>query len=327
LTLQAASDYHGAMSEPPIHNRSKIPLGRGGQWLELSIMLPASSAEAVGAALVALGSPGVVEEAAADRAKTEQVQSVAMAKLIAAFPMEQVGERLLREIRECLDGLESEGGMSATVSMQLTHGDAWVEQWKQFYRPFKIGPRLVIRPPWETYAAAPGDIVLTLNPGQAFGTGLHPTTQVCLEIMEGGAAAKPGMKVLDVGCGSGILSLAAVLFGCVGVYGVDLDPVAVRVARINARLNHLSKQVAFAVGSLEGINEPFDMVVANILLEPILALLPCFHSVLMPGGKLLLSGILAAEIPQLQRGLLRQGWRIIQEVTREEWAAVICAEV
>jgi ribosomal protein L11 methyltransferase len=326
LTLSAASDYHGAMPKQPIHNRAQIPLGRGGQWLELTLMLPASCAEEVGATLVALGSPGVVEESAADMTRTSPVGHVAMAKVTAAFRMEQVGERLLREVRECLDRLESEGGVAVTATMQLTRGDAWVEQWKHFYHPFKVGPRLVIRPPWETYAAAPEDLVLTLNPGQAFGSGLHPTTQLCLEVLEACMAAQPGVRLLDVGCGSGILSLAAVLFGGIGAYGIDLDPVAVRVARINARLNHLSRRVAFAIGSLEVVNGPFEVVVANILLEPILALLPAFRTLLAPGGRLILSGILAAEVPQLQRRLSTPGWRISQQTTREEWAAVVCAE-
>jgi ribosomal protein L11 methyltransferase len=314
------------MPKQTIHNRAHIPLGRGGQWLELAIMVPASCAEEAGAALVALGSPGVVEESATDAARTGQVPHVAMAKLVAAFPMEQVGERLLREVRECLDGLESEGGMPVTVTMQLTRGDAWVEQWKRFYRPFKVGPRLVIRPPWEAFTATPGDIVLTLNPGQAFGTGLHPTTQLCLEVLEACLATQPWMRLLDVGCGSGILSLAAVLFGCPGAYGIDVDPVAVRVARVNARLNHLSQQVAFAVGSLEVVDGQFDLIVANILLEPILALLPAFRTVCMPGGTLILSGMLAAEVPQLQAALSRQGWRIARQAIREEWAVTVCAE-
>jgi ribosomal protein L11 methyltransferase len=327
LTLLAASDYDGGMSKRRMSQQSNIPLGRGGQWLELSITLPASCADDVGAVLVSLGSPGVVEESAAGGARMQQVENVAMAKLLAAFPLEQVGERLLHDIRDCLDGLALQGGSQATVAMQLTRGDAWVNQWQQFYRPFKLGARLVIRPPWESYMAAPGELVLTLNPGQAFGTGLHPTTRLCLDALEARVAAQPRMRILDVGCGSGILSLAAILFGYMQGYGVDLDPIAVRVARVNARLNRLSKQAAFAVGSLEIVSGQFEVVVANILLEPIMALLPSFHAALAPGGTMILSGILAAELSQLQGSLSANRWRIIQQVTHEEWAAIICEEV
>jgi ribosomal protein L11 methyltransferase len=208
----------------------------------------------------------------------------------------------------------------------LIDGGAWVEQWKKFYRPFKIGPRLVIRPPWERYAPTADELILTLNPGQAFGTGLHATTQLCLNFLETIAGARPGAQLLDVGCGSGILSLAAVLFGCAGAFGVDLDRVAVWVARVNARLNHLSKKVTFAAGTLEIVADRFDVVVANILLEPILAMLRPLHSVIRPGGAVVLSGILTTEMPQLRVGLSTHRWRISHQASQGEWTAVICEE-
>jgi ribosomal protein L11 methyltransferase len=210
--------------------------------------------------------------------------------------------------------------------MQLIDGGAWVEQWKRFYRPFKIGQRLVIRPPWESYVAAADELVLTLNPGQAFGTGLHATTRLCLALLETLAAMRPGARLLDVGCGSGILSLAAVLFGCSGGFGVDLDRLAIWVARVNARLNHLSKQVSFAAGSLDVVVERFEIVVANILLEPILGMLKPLHNIIVPGGMAVLSGILSTELPQLRRGLSAHGWRIAQQVSEDEWTAVVCEE-
>jgi ribosomal protein L11 methyltransferase len=210
--------------------------------------------------------------------------------------------------------------------MQLIDGGAWVELWKRFYRPFKIGQRLIIRPPWERYDAIAGELILTLNPGQAFGTGLHATTQLCLSLLETIFASRPGARLLDLGCGSGILSLAAVLFGSAAASGVDLDRLAVWVARGNARLNHLSRQATFAPGSLEVVAECFDVIVANILLEPILAMLPALHRAIVPGGVVVLSGILSTELPQLQAGLLTHRWRITQQVTQEEWSAVVCEE-
>jgi ribosomal protein L11 methyltransferase len=314
------------MARKPSHRDRKISRGGGGQWLELSITVPASGVEHLAQILVTLGSPGVAEEPVLRGGRAADGQASALAKLVAAFPLEQATERLLEEVRRCLDELGPEVSARATVSMQLTPGGAWIEQWKRFYRPFKLGRRLIIRPPWEPYAAATDDIVLTLNPGQAFGTGLHATTQLCLDLLEE-AAVRPKATLLDVGCGSGILSLAALLFGFRAAVGVDLDPVAVRVARINARLNHLSKQVTFAVGSFEAVARRFEVIVANILLEPILAMLEPLHTVLTPGGVVILSGILSAEVGQLQRGLVTHGWRIIRQVSREEWTAVICAEI
>jgi len=306
--------------------RFKAPLGHGGQWLELTITLPDTSAEALGDALVALGSPGVVQEQVPQTRAVSDGHVSELSKVIAAFPMEQVTERLLGEIRQALDDLGPAAGAPPTLSMQLIDGGAWVEQWKRFYRPFKIGRRLVIRPPWEPYVAAAHERVLTLNPGQAFGTGLHPTTQLCLTLLDTLVDTEPAARLLDVGCGSGILSLSGVLFGCGTAFGVDLDRLAVWVARVNARLNHLSRQATFAPGSLEAVPGRFDIVTANILLEPILTMLPLLHTVIVPAGVVVLSGILTTEMPQLRSGLSAHQWRITQQVSQEEWTAVVCQE-
>ena len=275
---------------------------------------------------MALGSPGIVQESVQRSGEVSSGQAMEMAKVIAAFPMEQISERLLGEVRHTLDDLWTGAGAQPTLSMQVIDGGAWVEQWKRFYRPFKLGKRLVIRPPWEPYTAAADELLLTLNPGQAFGTGLHATTQLCLTSLETIIDMRPGVRLLDVGCGSGILSLAGALFGCARVFGIDVDRLAVWVARVNARLNQLSKQATFAAGSLEVVTDRFDIVVANILLEPILAMLRPLHTALVPGGAVVLSGILTAEVPQLRSGLLAHGWRITHQASQEEWTAVNCEE-
>jgi ribosomal protein L11 methyltransferase len=316
----------GYMPRKSSYQRLQAPLGRGGQWLELTITLPSASAESLGEMLVALGSPGVVQESMRQSGEVTSGQTLDMAKVIAAFPMERISERLLEEVRRSLDDLGSAAGAQPRLALQVIDGGAWVEQWKRFYRPFKLGKRLVIRPPWEPYTAAADELLLTLNPGQAFGTGLHATTQLCIGFLETIIGAQPGARLLDVGCGSGILSLASVLFGGIGAFGIDVDRLAIWVARVNARLNHLSKQATFAAGSLEVVKDRFDLVVANILLEPILAMLKPLHSVIVPGGTVVLSGILSAEVPQLRGGLSAHGWRITQQASQEEWTAVVCAE-
>jgi ribosomal protein L11 methyltransferase len=302
----------------------RLALGRGGQWLELSLSVPLSCAESVAETLVTLGSPGVVEEAPPRDGAVPDGQ--AMATLVAAFPIEQATEGLLVALRQALDALGTEVSAQATVAMQLIDGGAWVEQWKRFYRPFKIGRRLVIRPPWESYPASDDEIVLILNPGQAFGTGLHATTQLCLRALEALSATRRGAKLLDLGCGSGILSLAGVLFGFASAFGVDVDGLAVWCARANARLNHLAQRVTFRAGSIEVVSERFEVVVANILLEPIVAMLTPLHRVIVPGGTVLLSGVLTGEAPQLQRALTTHGWRVVEQTVQEEWTAVVCEE-
>jgi ribosomal protein L11 methyltransferase len=274
--------------------------------------------------LVTLGSPGVVEETAAREGGISE--ALTPVKLVAAFPMEQVNERLLGAVRQTLDGFGAAVSGRASLAMQLIDGGAWVEQWKRFYRPFKIGQRLVIRPPWDAYTASADEAVLILNPGQAFGTGLHATTQLCLRVIETLSATRQGANLLDLGCGSGILSLAGVLFGFASAFGVDVDRLAVWCARANARLNHLMKPVTFRSGSIEVVSGHFEVVVANILLEPIVAMLAPLHRVIAPGGTVILSGILASEVPQLQQKLSTHSWRVVQQTSQEEWAAIVCEE-
>jgi ribosomal protein L11 methyltransferase len=326
LTLMMPADYHGVMAGKPSRQQFRAPPGRGGQWLELTVMLPSASAESLGETLVALGSPGVVQESVQRSGGVTNGQALEMARVIAAFPMEQVTERLLGAVRRVLDDLWSAAGTQPVLSMQVIDGGAWAEQWKRFYRPFKIGKRLVIRPPWEPYTAAADELLLTLNPGQAFGTGLHPTTQLCLACVEAIVGTRPGVRLLDVGCGSGILGLAGVLFGCAEAFGIDVDRLAVWVARVNARLNHLAKQATFAAGSLEMVTDRYDLVVANILLEPILAMLDPLHTAIVPGGAVVLAGMLTTEVPHLWAGLSAHGWRITHQASQEEWTAVICEE-
>lgn len=319
MTPQGLADYHGIMTP---RSSKRLALGRGGQWLELSVTVPLSCAESMAETLVTLGSPGVVEET--PRREGSALYGQEKATLVAAFPMEQVTERLLGAVRQALNAFEV--GSQASLSMQLIDGGAWVEQWKRFYRPFKIGQRLVIRPPWESYTASDDEVVLILNPGQAFGTGLHATTQLSLRFIETLSTTRRGARLLDLGCGSGILSLAGVLLGFASANGVDVDQLAVWVARANARLNHLSKHVSLRAGSIEVVSDRFEVVVANILLEPILDMLPPLHRVIAPHGAVILSGILTSEVPQLRRGLSRHGWRIIQQASQEEWAAIVCEE-
>ena len=139
-------------------------------------------------------------------------------------------------------------GISYTVQTDLVDEEDWATAWKKYYFPTKIGERLVICPSWESYAPAPGETVLTMDPGMAFGTGTHETTRLCIQLLE--EAVTPGMDLLDIGTGSGILAIAALLFGARAAVGVDIDEVAVRVARENAKANGVGGRARFIAGDL-----------------------------------------------------------------------------
>lgn len=186
-------------------------------------------------------------------------------------------------------------GVSAATSVARIRQEDWAESWKRFFKTIRISERLVVRPPWEEYAPQAGERVLVLDPGMSFGTGKHATTQACMRFLDELAAEDSSRDVLDIGCGSGILSIAASLLGFKGVRGIDNDPDAVRIAGENARANGAAATFAFC--DLANCAEKAQVVVANVLavvLEKFAAEVSA--TVLRgPGNALILSGILDSQ--------------------------------
>ena len=197
------------------------------------------------------------------------------------------------------------------------------EDWKLSYRKhFKvevISPRLVVRPPWEAVTPAPGQKVLTLDPGIAFGTGQHPTTRACLDAIDALAAEDAGRTFLDVGCGSGILSIAAALEGFGAVRGFDNDPDAVRNANENAAANGLG--VLFFEGDLSapGVAAPADVVAANVLAPVLVRFAREVGALVNPGGRLILSGILDEQYGEVRAAYVAQGFKELSNRLIGEW--------
>jgi ribosomal protein L11 methyltransferase len=201
----------------------------------------------------------------------------------------------------------------------------WSVEWKKNYHPFRIGRRLMIVPSWIEWNAAPGDVVLRLDPGMAFGTGMHPTTQLCLEALED--RITPGAAMIDLGCGSGILSIAGVLLGVGRAEGWDIDPEAVRVARENAALNGVDARFEARSGTLEDMlreNRRAPVVAANILAGVLQTMLRAsLAEVVAPGGYLILSGILMEQSAAVEAAVEESGLHLVEKKIREDWVALI----
>lgn len=192
--------------------------------------------------------------------------------------------------------------------------------WKKYFKSTEIGRRLCICPSWEQYNNKENRKVLKIDPGAAFGTGTHATTAMCLALLD--QFITPNQTVLDIGCGSGILSIAAVLLGAERATGIDIDPVAVKVARENAALNGLSEKTEFLVGNLnEKITIRYSVVCANIVADVIMALAPDVPGLLAPGGRFLCSGIIDTRAEEVRAALLRAGLQITNTVTESNWVA------
>ncbi|HBY93551.1 MAG: 50S ribosomal protein L11 methyltransferase [Ardenticatenaceae bacterium] len=196
----------------------------------------------------------------------------------------------------------------------------WADVWKAYYHRQAVGEQLVIVPAWDETGAAEGEIVVRLDPGMAFGTGTHPSTQLCLRLLE--RVLTPGARVLDVGTGSGILAIAAVQLGAGAVKAVDTDPVAIAALEENAALNELSGRIETAVGSVERFAGPFDLILINILAEVIAQLLPEAAARLAAGGTIILSGIIDVRAPIVQAALEACGLVVVERETIKDWVGL-----
>jgi len=284
-------------------------------WARISLQCPRRLSELVADLLsVAAGVPAAVE--AAPSADTVSVY-------VPAERADRSQAAVQAAIADLGPLLAADG--APAVEVALVDEEDWAEGWKQHFTPLRVGERLVIKPTWAPWppaeapaAARPDDVVIELDPGMAFGTGTHPTTRLCLEALEG--ALGRGDLVVDVGCGSGILSIAAARLGAARVLAVDHDPLAVRVCRDNVLANAVQGVVQVVVGDrLSCLRLEPDLVVANILLQPVLALAGEAAQALRPGGRYLCSGVIDTDEPVLTAGIQEMGLQPAGTRSAEGW--------
>lgn len=214
--------------------------------------------------------------------------------------------------------------------VRVTDEEDWANNWKVYYKPFPIGERLLVRPSWEAVVNAEDRVVLSLDPGMAFGTGSHHTTRMCLEYLE--KTVQGGDRILDLGCGSGILSIAGVLLGAQSALAVDIDPIAEKIAYENAQLNGVQRdRYSVRIGDVLTDHalrrflgtQQYDIVMANIVASVILALLPIVPPLLRAGGTFITSGIIHERLDEVKDAILANGLAIEDVQIQEEWCAIL----
>lgn len=216
--------------------------------------------------------------------------------------------------------LERTAGIASRVTYSRIDEQDWAEAWKEYFWPEKITDTIVVKPSWRSYPAGPEEVILEIDPGMAFGTGTHPTTALCIGMIQSHLNA--GDAFLDVGTGSGILMIAAAKLGAGKVCGVDNDEVAVTVAGKNLQANHIRHFSLSTDNLVDGVDQRFDVVAANILAEVILDLLPDVAAVLTETGVFICSGIITARRDAVRSGLKEMGFEVIQMLEKEGWVAI-----
>lgn len=240
----------------------------------------------------------------------------------AYFPESDVLEKTIESIQNEIKINPMIEDKDAEITLTLIDDEDWAESWKEHYKPFKIGPNILIKPSWEEIDIEEGNIVIELDPGMAFGTGTHETTWMCTEAIE--KHMNKGDTLYDIGCGSGILSIVAVKLGAKKVTGVDLDPVSIKTSKENIEINHVSDKIDIREGNLlEVIDEKADIIVSNIIAEVIAGMTPDLKEYLKDDGIFICSGIILKKIELVQDALEENSFEIIEVVKKGEWALIV----
>ena len=231
-------------------------------------------------------------------------------------PLEAVA--FLRE-RLSAEGIENK------IETSECKKEEWENNWKQYFKPFEVGERFVIKPSWETYDGDTDRIILEIDPAASFGTGAHHTTQLVLCELE--QYVKPGMKLLDMGCGSGILSIAAKLLGAEDITAADIDPIAVKTAKENAEKNGFALNAYLGDACrdqqlAEQLGGGYDIIAANIVADVIMAMQEMFYEKLKDDGVLIVSGIIGPRADEVRESLIGAGFEVIHDAMSSDWVAI-----
>ncbi|CAM4133967.1 ribosomal protein L11 methyltransferase [Bacillus manliponensis] len=307
------------------------------KWSEVSIHTTEEAVEAVSHILHEAGASGVAIEDPAELTKQREQQFGEIYALNPAeypsegvlvkayFPKNDELDEKIASVKVAIDALPSYGINigTATVSVGEVDEEDWATAWKKYYHPVKISDTFTIVPTWEEYTPSSEDEkIIELDPGMAFGTGTHPTTFMCIQALE--KTVQPGDTVIDVGTGSGVLSIAAAKLGASSVEAYDLDPVAVESAKMNIELNKTDDVVTVGQNSLlEGIEGPVDLIVANLLAEIILMFPEDAAKVVKKNGLFITSGIIGAKEEVICDALKAAGFKIEEVLRMEDWVAII----
>ena len=301
-----------------------------GAWLELSIEADLEAVETISEILGRVATGGTTVEPAYDLvdeglgARVDPTRPAVVRGYVPARDA-SAAQAAAAEVAEALGHLQAFGLRPiGDLRTRVVHEEDWATAWKAYFPVLRVGRRIVIRPTWRRHRREADDVVIAMDPGMAFGTGLHPTTRLCLAALEPLAddGRLTGARVLDVGCGSGILAIAALRLGAATALGVDTDPIAIESTDANARRNGLARRIRSRVGSLPSGAPPFDVVLANLIAGVLVPLAPLLHDELKAGGTLLASGIFIDREAEVRTAFQVAGLAVTRRLVEGDWVAL-----
>ena len=302
------------------------------KWTEISITTSYEASEIVSNFLLELGANGVLIDDDSTETITNDTSSPVnpvrcllshRVNLITHFPTDDLVGARIAKIKTFLQELQELGLeiRPAQIEIKSIKDEKWSESWKSEFPPLQIGRRFIVSPGWNKITPSPEQIVIWLDPGMAFGTGYHPTTQLALRLLE--EVISGGEKVADIGTGSGILAIAAARLGANKIVATDIDKTVIPIAQENARINCVEEKIEFVAGNtFESLSGRYDIIVVNILTKVILPIIPDCPHYLNANGLLIFSGILEEEIPQIESAARFNGLHIVNTLTEENWVGI-----
>ena len=315
------------MLPKPPRGRHRKRAARRTAWLELAVEADPEAVEAVSEILARVASGGTSVEPGFELVEDglgARIDPNRPATIRAYVPARDkpATDRAIATVTAALGHLQAFGLRPiGELSTRLVDESDWAESWKGHFQVLHLGRRLVVKPSWRRHPRAGDEVIVDLDPGMAFGTGLHPTTRLCLEALEDRADREPLGRVLDVGCGSGILSIAAVKLGATRVLGVDIDPIAIEATTANARHNRVGRRIRAREGSIPSGDGPFDTVLANLIAGILIELAPHLADEVLPGGTLIASGIFIDRETDTWAALDAAGFALVRRWHETDWVA------
>ncbi len=295
------------------------PQGTDALWYEITAQTPPALVEEVSALMLGVAPGGITVEHAIDILGPEmgfRVRGDEPVLVRAYLPSSELGAVLIADLRAAIEPYPS-----VQLTAKPIYEQDWSVSWREFFGVVETGGRIVVVPTWIDHEPKPGQIPVRLDPGQAFGTGHHETTRLCLAALDG--LARPGITMLDVGTGSGVLSIAAAKLGVESIVAIDIDPIAAEIARRNCDSNGIGGEVAISAGTLSPEHAGrYELVVSNISTPANTALAPAFGIVVKPAGDLVLSGILTVDAASVIAAMEAYGFEQLSTAEERDWCCI-----
>ncbi len=305
------------------------------KWIQIIVKTPVEYTDTVSAVMSMISNSLMIEDYSDVEQELDGVygdlideELLAKDRTVSSVSAFVSGEKNPAEQVSFINDRLAASGIPFETELSGVSEEDWADSWKQYYKPIKTGNRIVIVPAWEEYTKKDGEITVLMDPGMAFGTGTHETTRLCAALLE--KYVTEGCKMLDVGCGSGILAICASKLGAGECFACDIDPVSVRIARENAEINKTANvkcAVSDLLKSVEFVDGGYDVCAANIVADVIIRLAPDIGAFLSPDAVLIVSGIIAERAEETVAALNGAGFEVFDEMRENGWYCAACRKM